>query len=67
MVTYGFLLQALTFSLMAQMATGFLPILDGPGFPIITGDGALSTMEDGHLTVPLDGTGFPVTNGLLRG
>ena len=67
MDTYGFLQQDRHFSLMAHAATGFLPIAAGHGFPIITGDGALSTMEDGLMTVPLAGTGYLVINGLLHG
>lgn len=36
-----------TSGLIIPMGTGYIPIMDGPGFQITRGDGLLSIMEDG--------------------
>jgi len=67
MATYGLQMSDLIFGLTHPTAIGLTRTPVGLGYPIILGDGRLSTMADGPTTNIMAGFGFPETFGGLRG
>ena len=52
---------------MPQMDIGHIPIMDGPGFPVMNGAGGHFIMVDGNMIIIMAGSGFPEEPGLRHG
>ena len=66
MVTYGSQTKQ-DFAPIIIIATGFILIMDGPGFQITIGDGLRFTMAAGCMIMHTDGCGYLVINGRRPG
>ncbi len=64
---YGFQMKDPALLHIYQMATGHQQITVGCGYQTITGDGHLSIMGVGITVTIMDGSGFRIMNGVLRG
>ena len=65
--TYGCLMWKMALGHMQPVGIGLLPIMVIPGYPIIPGDGQLSTTDAGVMMIIMAGNGFRAMNGHLPG
>lgn len=64
---YGCRVRGADFVLMVRVGTGYIPRMDGRGYPIIHGVGRHSIMGTGFMTIPMGGCGCRAMSGLLPG